>query len=96
MATTKQARKSGSATKAMSKGAKAPGGSRRPQTADRKDKPDASLARRDPKRRGPGRPAAKRDATASPAASRQQANGDGVTFRDGTKGSDLPLRFSST
>ena len=89
MATTKQARKSGSATKAKGKGAKAAGGSRRPQTAGGKSKPDAPSKPRDAKRRGVGTPAAKRDSTASPAASRQQANGAAVTFRDGSKGSTI-------
>ena len=89
MATIKQNRKSGSATKAKGRGAKAPRGSLRPQTAGRKNKSDASATPRDAKHRGSGRPAAKREAMASPAASRQHANGGGVTFRDGTKGSTI-------
>ena len=87
MATTKQARKSGPATKQKGRGAKALGGLQRPQAAGRKA--GASASPRDPKRRGVGTPAAKRHVTASPAASRQQANGGGVTFRDGSKGSTI-------
>lgn len=89
MATTKQARKSGSATKAKGKGAKVPGGSRRPQAAGRKIKSDASSASHDAKRRGTGQPPAPRDATASSRAGHHEANGTGATFRDGTKGSTI-------
>ena len=88
MATTKQARKSGSATKAKGKGAKAPGGSRRPRAAGRKTKSDASSTPRDAKRRGTG-PAAKVAATVSSRAGRHEANGGAATFRDGTKGSTI-------
>ena len=89
MATTKQARTSGSATKVKAKGAKAPGGSRQPQTAGRKNKSDASATPRDPKRRGGGQLASKRDATASGRAGHHETNGAAVTFRDGSKGSTI-------
>jgi hypothetical protein len=88
MATTRQGRKSSSATKVKGKGAKAPGGSRRPQAAGRKNKPDASSTPRVAKPRGAGTPAAQRDATTSARAGRH-ASGGGVTFRDGTKGSTI-------
>jgi hypothetical protein len=89
MATTKQARKSGSATKVKGKGAKAPGGSQRPQTAARKNRSDASSTPRDSKHRGVGTPAAKRDATTSGRAGPHEPNAGGVTFRDGSKGSTI-------
>ncbi len=87
MATTKQARKGASATKAKGKGTKAAGGSGRTPTAGRK-KADALSTPRDPKRRGAGQTAAKRDATASIRGGHHEANGGGV-FRDGTKGSTI-------
>lgn len=89
MATTKQTRKSGSATKVRSKGAKAHGASRRQPTGGRKEKSDASSTPADPKRRGAGRPAGKRDAMTPTDASRQHANTGGATFRGDSKGSTI-------
>lgn len=89
MATTKQARKSGSATMAKGKGAKASGRSEQSRTAPRKPKSVASSTSRQAERRQPNRSQAKREPTATGPTARQQTNGAAVTFRNGTKGSTI-------